>query len=135
MKMPDVGGLVARYKVPILGAGAAVAVVAALARKRGGASSDSARVYPASTGAYDSTANDVYNSMWPQIEALQRSIEELRPSSPSQAVNPGRLPRGRPEHQPPPPRPVRPPKPVRIPKPPRSSRGPDKPVHILNPGS
>ncbi len=59
-------------------------------------------------GTYDSTANDIYNAIEPQIEALSRQIERsgLRPGP----VGP-RGPAGHPAGQPPRPRPAPKPKP------------------------
>lgn len=68
----QLGSWARQHRTVLLGGGvAAAAGVAFLARRRGD-------VAPAAAGvaAYDSTANDVYSSIQPQIEHLARGVTE-----------------------------------------------------------
>lgn len=70
----------------IAGVGALVAAIAVIARRKAKATADSAGVANGYTpagysaggqGTYDSTANDVYNSLQPSIEDLQHRLDEI----------------------------------------------------------
>jgi hypothetical protein len=104
----DVQAWMRQHRLQLLGGGAgAVVLLALVAKRRAGsaAASGSAtptRVVPpgasygdpqdfrgaAGAGVYDSTASDVYNSLQPQIEQVQRSIESLIGLRPGSIVEP-----------------------------------------------
>lgn len=87
MNLPAV---IAAHKVPVLAAGAAGAVALGLrARKKSAASATTPGVsYQGQGGVYDSTANDVYNSIQPQIEGLAAQIAALAAAQTADALNP-----------------------------------------------
>lgn len=104
----DVKAWVRQHRTQVMAAGAGgVVLLALVARRRATTSAGSAapgatRVVPpgssygdpqdfqgaAGAGVYDSTASDVYNSLQPQIEQVQRSIEALAGLQPGVPVEP-----------------------------------------------
>lgn len=91
MTLPDVAAIFEQHRTPILAGGAGAAVLLGLrARGRrkaapatgvatGGAASGvtTTAAYAGRGGVYDSTANDVYNSIQPQISSLAGQLAEL----------------------------------------------------------
>ncbi|MCW2498136.1 hypothetical protein [Jatrophihabitans sp.] len=89
MKLPNLKGLWANHRNEVLAAGAAVAVGLGLVSARrqksdaGGSDSTAAKGLgvsqpaDAATGAYDSTGNDVYNALQPQLEQNQSLLASL----------------------------------------------------------
>jgi hypothetical protein len=65
----------------LIGGGLAAAGLAVTMRKRAAAKAGSTAQGTAAGVPYDSVASDVYNSMEPQIEALQRQLTALRAGS------------------------------------------------------
>lgn len=92
----------ARHKKPILGVAAAVVLFLAWRARKSGATSTTSGTgatlsttsapvggggatpayYTAGSGAYDSTATDVYNALQPQIEYLQQLAQSIPVSDP-----------------------------------------------------
>lgn len=88
MDMPDFAALFAQHRTPILAAGAGLAVVLGLRARSSSKASSSAGgngsavvatgpAYAGKGGVYDSTANDVYNSIQPQIGNLAGQLATL----------------------------------------------------------
>jgi hypothetical protein len=126
------GAVDALKKRPAVAAGVAGVVVVLFVATRGksaGASSGPASTGVAgepaalSGGVYDSTANDVYNSLAGQLQQMQSELDALGSTStpaahmPAPAPKPGTKPKPKPVVHKPAPRPKPKPKPRRKPKP------------------
>lgn len=85
---PTAGGLKAKAKANpklVVGAGAVAAVIliAMLSKRNSPPADDAGATTPAATG-YDSTANDVYNSIMGQMQTLQTQVANMgKPSTPT----------------------------------------------------
>lgn len=90
---PDLRATLQRNKLALGGAGVGVVVLLAL-RARSGSGGAAASLAPppqrAGLPTYDSVANDVANSLQPQIDALARELANLKPSDPQDALDPAK---------------------------------------------
>ena len=88
MPLPDFAALFQEHRVPILAGGAGGAVLLGIRARKSRAKAPAAAGGPASGvattaayagrgGVYDSTANDVYNSIEPQISSLADQLAQL----------------------------------------------------------
>lgn len=89
---PGRGGISSLTKKPGVGLAAAAAVIVvivALARKSsGGAADPVAGASATGASAFDSTANDLYNSIQPEIDALAQRLTDMQNQQPTPATGP-----------------------------------------------
>jgi LysM repeat protein len=119
------GGMSALKKKPglLLAAGGAGLVVLLALMRSGGGSADTAAgttVQPGGNSSYDSTSNDLYNSIQPEIDALAKMIQDLQNKQPTPTTPPAKTTLPGQVKTPPPiitGRPVTPAKPVKVSKP------------------
>lgn len=89
MALPAVVAQLAAHKAAALGAGAVAVALVARRQKNAGKGPTGTSVQPATAGgasaAYDSTSQDVYSSIEPQLAALQGQIANLAGQAPATA--------------------------------------------------